>query len=474
MDSDGRTTFKSLPTSQLRRTPPPADHNDMFWQAFPKCILETQRTITPRINTMFLFPTMGRFAPSLKASDAHFQTKEAIEKILTPDCVGIGCASPEVTSVGRGKGPMSGTWAETLCTVSFANFPECTRKVFKVDAKAMEENRALDETPLFNLDSLGDGMDKEDWKVIVILAPADFQTGAFEKYLADLEKRHPKAEIIGGFHSGTTGYYIDEGMFTTPRALVGMCIGGNVVYSSQISRACKPMGELAEVTQCETLSRTGNSGEEEDEACLIEVKVGDKLVQGSQYIQESYTKLMDSNGPKMMFCGLTDDEEKGYECANIFGLSKQPPGAILGTNNIKNGMKAQVFTLDPVSSKLDVAARLEGAKRVASKHSSIVLGSLLITCGGRSMGFYGEEGVEAGIFHEQLGGVGMSGFFSGGEIGPDARAALPYDSEFRGRTKLQGFTSVFGVFFVPQYKPTWTALTEIFTQRYHKMEQKKK
>ena len=69
------------------------------------------------------------------------------------------------------------------------------------------------------------------------------------------------------------------------------------------------------------------------------------------------------------------------------------------------------------------------------------------------------------MFHEQLGGVGMSGFFSGGEIGPDARGALPYDSDFRGRTETQGFTSVFGVFFVPTFKPTWEVMNQMLTSR---------
>jgi hypothetical protein len=47
--------------------------------------------------------------------------------------------------------------------------------------------------------------------------------------------------------------------------------------------------------------------------------------------------------------------------------------------------------------------------------------------------------------------VGMSGFFAGGEIGPEAMAMLPPDSEFRRGAAVQGFTAVYGVFFTPLY-----------------------
>jgi len=59
----------------------------------------------------------------------------------------------------------------------------------------------------------------------------------------------------------------------------------------------------------------------------------------------------------------------------------------------------------------------------------------------------------------------MSGFFAGGEIGPEALAALPYESDYRGETTLQGFTSVFGVFFVPDFVPTAKVVCEAMRGR---------
>jgi hypothetical protein len=63
-------------------------------------------------------------------------------------------------------------------------------------------------------------------------------------------------------------------------------------------------------------------------------------------------------------------------------------------------------------------------------------------------------------------GVGLSGFFAGGEIGPEALAMLPPDSNFRRGAQVQGFTAVFGVFFVPQYAvPTGKVIDEALAAR---------
>ena len=42
-------------------------------------------------------------------------------------------------------------------------------------------------------------------------------------------------------------------------------------------------------------------------------------------------------------------------------------------------------------------------------------------------------------------------FFAGGEIGPEALAMQNVNSEYRNKAAIQGFTAVYGVFFVPKF-----------------------
>ena len=65
--------------------------------------------------------------------------------------------------------------------------------------------------------------------------------------------------------------------------------------------------------------------------------------------------------------------------------------------------------------------------------------------------FYKENAVESTIFKNAMPNTGLSGFFAGGEIGPEALALQSLDSEFRNKSAIQGFTAVYGVFFVPTF-----------------------
>lgn len=117
------------------------------------------------------------------------------------------------------------------------------------------------------------------------------------------------------------------------------------------------------------------------------------------------------------------------------------------------------------------------------------LGGLLFTCCGRGERFYGRPQLESSIFSRRFPNAALTGFFCGGEIGPAAIAAAPRHCPFRLPASLQvcarprrahahargtfpfahapapslppvhrpaatlcmrqGFTAVFGVFFVP-------------------------
>ena len=75
--------------------------------------------------------------------------------------------------------------------------------------------------------------------------------------------------------------------------------------------------------------------------------------------------------------------------------------------------------MDAATSKSDLRHRLEAARRSCASQSKQVLGGLLFTCGGRGVQFYEEQDVESTIFAHAMPDIGLSGFFAGGEIGPE-------------------------------------------------------
>ena len=108
---------------------------------------------------------------------------------------------------------------------------------------------------------------------------------------------------------------------------------------------------------------------------MKELERGDRKISGAQFVQEAFA----SSNARLMFFGLTDDVKKGFELGNLIGLDRT--GAVhVGTGAADSiaskGVKAQLFTLDRVSSKADVAARLQAAKRSASRQSKEVRDSM--------------------------------------------------------------------------------------------------
>ena len=72
--------------------------------------------------------------------------------------------------------------------------------------------------------------------------------------------------------------------------------------------------------------------------------------------------------------------------------------------------------------------------------------------------------------------VGLSGFFAGGEIGPEALAMQNVNNDFRNKAAIQGFTAVYGVFFVPRilrqvarfWRWRWKRVTYHFSKLDHR------
>jgi small ligand-binding sensory domain FIST len=138
-----------------------------------------------------------------------------------------------------------------------------------------------------------------------------------------------------------------------------------------------------------------------------------------------------------------------------FHLSHDGAFYIVG-GDVKECEALQVYVLDPTISESDATRGFDLFSKEILKKSSptTLLGGLLFTCVARGKKFYNKPNVDSGIFVKHFPCVDVSGFFCGGEIGPEAvggGAAIQGSNEAAGSTVVsrccvQGFTSVFALF----------------------------
>ena len=309
-------------------------------------------------------------------------------------------------------------------TFSLSNFPETERYGFHFSP---EEVKDADKA----IASIPDSTYEDGWKVFVILANHSVADG-LDEFVQTLQKTYKQSQIVGGL-MGEVLVMIQEGKAATYRdGLVCMAIGGATVFSSQVSRACKPLTNIAEIVESEMMFLRSVREQGVERPAL-------------DFIQEGYNRAQ-----AMPFIGITRDVAEGFALHDVRGAT-EGGDVVIGTDALAPGHFVQVFMLDAESTKEDLKQRLEAAKRACANQSKQVLGGLLFTCGGRGNRFYKAKDVETSIFKDAMPNIGMSGVFAGGEIGPEALAALPADSTFRRGAQIQGFTAVFGIFFVPHF-----------------------
>ena len=322
-------------------------------------------------------------------------------------------------------------------SLSLANMPDTHRIAFHVTA----DDIAAD--PIAAAESALPCIDQDDdrgsWKVIVLLVEA--RSGGADAFVNALQDKYQHCAIVGGIMGGTGGspLCIASGgeAHLHESGIVGLAISGDVVFSSQVSRACKPCSPIGRIC-ADDFGRIDNY---EDGILLNTVTVDGTTCPAATFVNSGFVNARRS----MAFIGMTDNLGNGFTLhPELFFMD---PGLASSTH-------IQVFALDATSSKEDLRLRLEAARRACVADAKKMLGALLFTCNGRGARFYGEAYVESNIFAQSVGAdVGLGGFFAGGEIGPEALAALPPQSDYRRGAQMQGFTSVFGCFFIKKLMP---------------------
>ena len=161
-------------------------------------------------------------------------------------------------------------------------------------------------------------------------------------------------------------------------------------------------------------------------------------------------------GKKPEFFGVRNNPETGFALHQLTRgmlgeehVLLEEEGQGQGQGMIEAGDDVDLFSLDPEACMTDLTYTLVNLKSHLQKEK--LLGALMFSCGARGPQprMLPIAMADATSFCKLFPHVPLQGFYAGGEIGPEARAANGR-VYMQGRVKLQGFTVVFGVFIVPR------------------------
>jgi small ligand-binding sensory domain FIST len=228
-----------------------------------------------------------------------------------------------------------------------------------------------------------------------------------EQMLAEFNREFPGTPVLGGLACGTrqrkkTTLFHNHSVIET--GAVGIAIGGDVVIESLISQGCLPVGDSYTITS-------------------VEKNILDGIANRKAYevLSDVFDELPDSMKLKSrgnLHVGFVVDEylhefQRGdFLVRNLIGADPAR-GALLVGALPRVGQTVQFQLRDRHSAMEDIRARLEVLReRLASRE---VYGALLTSCTGRGKAFFKVPDFDASTIQEQLGTIGMAGFFGNGE-----------------------------------------------------------
>jgi len=248
-----------------------------------------------------------------------------------------------------------------------------------------------------------------------------------EAWLKSWNDAYAPLPALGGFASGDpasplTQVYLNGEVFE--EGGVAIAVGGGISLAGVISQGCTPIGETW------TLTRVDRN--------LIQ-EIGNR--QAYEVLAETFNALSEEDQKKSrgnLFIGLVINEYLEEFHRGDFlvrGLMAADPrsGAIAVGALPRTGQTVQFHRRDANAATEDMLACLTRAKKQLA--GATICGGVLCCCNGRGRGLFGVPGHDARMVQEQLGPMGLAGFFCNGEIGPVGK-----------RNFLHGHTAALGLF----------------------------
>jgi len=231
-----------------------------------------------------------------------------------------------------------------------------------------------------------------------------------ERWLQQWNEAYPGLPIVGGLASGDvsqqqTQVYLNREVHE--EGGVAVSVGGEVELGSVISQGCTPIGNTWTLTGVErnVIQQIGNRPAYE---VLAETFQG-----------LSSEEQIKSRGN--LFVGLVINEyleefHRGdFLVRNLLGADPNSGQVAVGAFP-RTGQTVQFQRRDAAAATEDMHALLTRAKE--SFKGRTLYGGCLCNCNGRGKNLFGMPNHDAGIVQQELGPMGVTGFFCNGEIGP--------------------------------------------------------
>jgi small ligand-binding sensory domain FIST len=248
-----------------------------------------------------------------------------------------------------------------------------------------------------------------------------------ESWVESWSEAYPQTPVLGGLAGGdfrkrATQVYLNGDVFD--EGGVAVSVGGEVRLASVISQGCTPIGETWTLTRVNhnIIQQIGNRPA---------YKVLEETVQG---LTADEQKQAQGN----LLIGLVvneylEDFHRGdFLIRNLLGVDPNSGSIAVGALP-RPGQTVQFQRRDAGAANEDMAELLGRAAR--DLKGKTVYGACLCSCSGRGSGLFGRPNHDAEMVQEELGPLGVSGFFCSGEIGPVGR-----------RNFLHGFTASVALF----------------------------
>ena len=247
------------------------------------------------------------------------------------------------------------------------------------------------------------------------------------RWLASWSGAYSPLPIVGGLASGSpseqqTQIYLNEEVYD--KGGVAISIGGAIRLASVTSQGCTPIGEASTITKAER---------------NLIYQIGNRPAY--QVLAETFNALSSDEQRKTrgnLFVGLVINEyleefHRGdFLIRNLVGGDPES-GALAIGELPRVGQTIQFQRRDAQAANEDMQALLEQAQTQLLGKS--IYGGCLCCCNGRGYRMFGSPNHDAKMIQEELGPLGLTGFFCNGEIGP-----------LGGRNFLHGYTASLALF----------------------------
>jgi small ligand-binding sensory domain FIST len=231
-----------------------------------------------------------------------------------------------------------------------------------------------------------------------------------ESWLRGWNEAYAPAPVFGGLASGvfadqTTQVYLNGEVFE--EGGVAISVGGDVKLAGVISQGCTPIGDTWTLTRVEQnlIHQIGNRP-----AYAVLADTVNQLPTKEQ-----------RQARGNLFIGLVvneylEDFHRGdFLVRNLLG--GDPQSGVLAVGALpRTGQTIQFQRRDAAAANEDMSELLQRAQPQLA--GTTIYGGCLCCCNGRGKNLFGSPDHDAHMVQQQLGGIGLAGFFSNGEIGP--------------------------------------------------------